>query len=118
MAGNETDYEALAAKLTDPDTEVRGSGKPLHGAAAAEAGRAFLLREYGSQEALDAALRPGRPKVGQKKTAGDSPTVRGRIPEGEFAVFKELEASTGKTQSELVREAVHLLLQHHHKLAS
>lgn len=118
MAGNEVDYEALAQRLTDPETEVRGTGKALHGAEAAEAGRSFLLREFGSEEALQEALKPGRPKVGQKKTAGASPTVRGRIPESEFAAFKALEAETGKGQSELVREAVHLLLQRHHKLAS
>lgn len=117
MAGNEVDYGALAQRLNDPGTELRGKGKPLHGADAAEGGRAFLLREFGSEEALEAALRPGRPKVGQKKTAGASPTVRGRISESDFAAFKALEAATGKGQSELVREAVHLLLQSHHKLA-
>lgn len=118
MAEHDVDYESLAKRLTDPDAEVRGTGKPLHGQAAADAGRAFLLREYGSVEVLDAALHPGRPKVGQKKTSGASPTVRGRISDADFAAFTDLEAETGKSQSELVREAIHLLLQRHHKIAS
>jgi hypothetical protein len=118
MAGDEMDYEALAQRLSDPGTEVRGKGTPLHGADAAEAGRSFLLREFGSEEALHEALRPGRPKVGHKKSVGPSPTVRGRISENEYQAFNDLVAETGKGQSALVREAVHLLLQHHHKLAS
>ncbi|MFF1831950.1 hypothetical protein [Paenarthrobacter sp. NPDC058040] len=118
MAGDEMDYEALAQRLSDPDTDVRGKGVALHGADAASAGRSFLLREFGSEEALEAALRPGRPKVGQKQSAGPSPTVRGRISEQEYQAFTDLIKETGKGQSALVREAVHLLLQRHHKLAS
>lgn len=118
MAGNETNYEALAQRLSDPDTEVRGRGAALHGDKAAEAGRSFLLREFGSEEVLEAALRPGRPKVGQKESAGPSPTVRGRISEKEFKAFSDLMVETGKGQSALIREAVHLLLQRHDKLAS
>ncbi|MFK0009684.1 hypothetical protein ACIQTZ_21790 [Paenarthrobacter sp. NPDC090520] len=118
MAGDEMDYEALAQRLSDPDTEVQGIGTALHGADAAAAGRSFLLREFGSDEAIEAALRPGRPKVGQRQSAGPSPTVRGRISEQEYQAFNDLIRETGKGQSALVREAVHLLLQRHHKIAS
>jgi hypothetical protein len=111
MATSDPDYDALADRLTDPDSEVRGVGKPLTGTAAADAGRAFLLREYGSEQALQRALRPGRPRVGSP--GGESPTVRGRISDADFAAFKRLEESTGKNQSELVREAVQLLLAEH-----
>lgn len=36
--------------------------------------------------------------------------MRARIPEADFAAFKLLEERTGKKQSELVRDAVQLLL--------
>ncbi|UFS59697.1 ribbon-helix-helix domain-containing protein [Subtercola endophyticus] len=114
---SEADYDALAALLTDPDAPVRSAGKALHGAAAAAAGREFLLREYGSEEELRAALRPGRPRIGAPSASGESPTVRGRISERDYAAFKTLESKTGKKQSELVREAIHLLLVEN-KLAS
>jgi selenophosphate synthetase-related protein len=39
--------------------------------------------------------------------------VRGRIPEADFAAFKQFEKRAGKNQSELVREAVQLLLAEH-----
>jgi hypothetical protein len=111
MAGDEIDYEALAARLTDPDVEspVR---RELHGDEAAAYGRAFLLREYGSEGALDAALRPGRPKLGSRKP-GPSPTVRARVSEEDFAAFTRLREATGRTEAELLREAVHLLLTQH-----
>lgn len=111
MATSDPDYGELAARLTDPDVETHGVGKPISGTAAAAEGRAFLLREYGSEEALQRALRPGRPRVGAP--SGESPTVRGRISDADFAAFKLLEERTGKKQSELVREAVQLLLAEH-----
>lgn len=107
----DTDYNELAARLTDPATPLPQPGAVLTGAAAAAEGRAFLLREYGSEEALQRALRPGRPRVGSP--GGESPTVRGRISDADFAAFKQLEKQTGKKQSELVREAVQLLLSEH-----
>ena len=44
---------------------------------------------------------------------GASPTVRGRLAEADFVAFRRLEQATGKKQSELVREAVQLLLAEH-----
>ncbi|MFZ4895594.1 ribbon-helix-helix domain-containing protein [Plantibacter sp. Mn2098] len=118
---DETDYEALAARLTDERLPIQPTGgslaKPLTGEAAAAAGRAFLLEQYGDDEAIEAAIRAGRPKLGRTATSGPSPLVKGRIAEADFAAFKLLEAQTGKKQSELVREAVHLLLERY-KLAS
>ena len=112
----EIDYDALAARLSDPELPLPSPTVVRTGAAAAAAGREFMLREYGSQEAIDRALRgPGRPRVGSP--AGASPTVRGRISDDDFAAFKKLEADSGRTQSELVREAVHQLLVRH-KLVS
>ncbi|MFK3668830.1 hypothetical protein ACI2IX_01565 [Leifsonia aquatica] len=119
MAEKMTDaeYEQLAARLTDPDHELPKAANVLSGVAAEAAGREFMLREYGSEEALDEALRTaGRPRLGTKPK-GASPTVRGRIAEADRAAFDQLIKQTGKKESELVREAVHLLLEQH-KLAS
>lgn len=112
------DYEELAARLTDPATVLPKPANVRTGTAAAADGRELLLREYGSQEALDAAMRSaGRPRLGETPK-GASPTVRGRIPEAERAAFDDLIRETGKKESELVREAVRLLLAEHHKIAS
>ncbi|MBF4571158.1 hypothetical protein ITJ64_01350 [Herbiconiux sp. VKM Ac-1786] len=66
MAADEIDYEALAARLTDPEVETVAQ-RELYGEEAAAHGRALLLREYGSEEALKASLRPGRPKLSIRK---------------------------------------------------
>jgi hypothetical protein len=113
----DADYEALAARLTDPGVELPKPTNVVTGAAAEASGREFMLREYGSPEALDEALRTaGRPRLGTRPK-GASPTVRGRIAEADRAAFDQLIQQTGKKESELVREAVHLLLEQH-KLAS
>ncbi len=109
------DYDALAVRIAG-DAPV-SAGNILRGDAAATAGRDLLLREYGSDEAIAHAIGAGRPRVGDSRR-GASPTVRGRIADEEYSAFKELEVETGKNQSELVREAIHLLLQQHHKIAS
>lgn len=109
----DADYEALAARLTDPETPLTAPRNVSTGADAEAAGRAFLVNEYGSEQALDAVLREaGRPRLGQK-ARGASPTVRGRIPEADRAAFDRLMKQTGKRESELVREAVHRLLVEH-----
>jgi hypothetical protein len=111
-----TDYVALEARLTDPDTTLTSAGQVATGEAAAAAGRGFLLREYGSAEAIQRAMvAPGRPRVGQP--GGPSPTVRGRITPADRAALKELQQQTGRTESDLVREAVHQMLVSH-KLVS
>lgn len=107
----DTNYDALAARLTDPATELPAPARVVTGAAAAAEGRAFLLGEYGSEEALERAMKPGRPKVGENR--GPSPSVRGRLSEVDYARLVLLIEKTGKSQSELVREAVHLLLEKH-----
>ncbi len=114
----DAEFEALAARLTDPQTALPTPANVKAGDEAAVAGREFMLAEYGSQGALDEVLRSaGRPRVGVV-AKGASPTVRGRIAEADRAAFDQLIAQTGKKESELVREAVHLLLEHHHLIAS
>jgi hypothetical protein len=109
----DADFAALAERLTDPSTPMPKGSDISTGSAAAAHGRALMLREYGSEAALDAVLRrAGRTRLGEHPK-GASPTVRGRLPEADFAAFKRLEEQTGKKQSELVREAVQLLLAEH-----
>lgn len=104
---------ALAQRLSDPTSPPANLSEIATGAEAAAHGRALMLREYGTDEALGRVLRrAGRKRVGEQPL-GASPTVRGRIPEADFAAFKQLEVRTGKNQSELVREAVQLLLAEH-----
>lgn len=110
-------YAALAEPLTGPDYEPQSAGQGFSGAAAAAPARAFLIKEYGSEEALEAELRQaGRPRKGTE-AKGPSPTVRGRISEADFVAFTRLEQQTGRGQSALVREAIHLLLERY-RLAS
>lgn len=104
------EYVQLAEKYTDTSAPLPAGGASRFGADAAAAGRAFMIEQYGSAEALDAELRKaGRPVTGQV-AAGPSPTIRCRISEADYAALQRLGASTGKNQSELMREAVQLLL--------
>lgn len=114
---SERDYDARSDYYADQNAPVRGIGPAVTGAAAASAGRDFLIGEYGSEAAVQAEIRRGRPRLGESRR-GASPSVRGRLTDVDYAAFKELEVETGLTQSDLVREGVHLLLQAHHKAAS
>ncbi len=105
----DTDYETLAAALTHPDTVLQPAGTAVAGAEAAAAGRGLMLQEFGSEEALEAAMRPGRPAVGREKH-GASPLVRGRITPEDRLALDELRARTGKSESALVRAAIHQML--------
>lgn len=118
MSNETVDYDALQKRLTDPHYPVHSAGQVQTGSAAAEQGQAFLMREYGSPEAIAAAasVHRGRPRVGEAKR-GPSPTVRGRVSEADYAALKQLEETTGLSQSQLVRDAVHRMLTDH-KLVS
>ena len=104
------EWAAHAERITDPSRPMPTGSHIATGAKAAAEGRAILVREFGSEDALDAFMRrAGRARRGETPK-GASPTVRGRLPEADFAAFKRLEHSTGRSQSELLREAVRLLL--------
>ena len=105
----DVDYASLAARLADPNEVLPAPGSVLTGDDAARYGREFLLREYGSDEAIRRAMRPGRPIVGTPKQ-GPSPVVRGVIPVEEFDALNTLAERSGKGRSELVRQSVHDLL--------
>ena len=53
---DEFDYDALAARLTDPDVPLGPPSEVHAGEDAAQFGRKFMLREYGSEEAFPRRL--------------------------------------------------------------
>lgn len=110
--GKQIDYEELAERLAAPDHDVKSTEPALRDEEASKAGREFLLEEYGSERAIHREMKRGRPKLGQ--SAGESPAVRGRLSRDDYEAFKRLEQTTGRSQSDLVREAVHKLLAEHH----
>ncbi len=111
-------FEELAARLTDPVAPLPKATNVSTAGSDDTAGREFMLSEYDSAAELDAVLRnAGRPRLGTVPK-GPSPTVRGRVAEADRAAFDVLIAQTGKKESELVREAVHLLLEQHGLVAS
>lgn len=113
----DAELESLAARLAGSATALPKPTDIATGEAAAERGRALMLREYGSQEALDEVLRTaGRPRLGAAPK-GKSPVVRGSIAEADRVRLDLLIRQTGKKESELIREAVRLLLEQH-KIAS
>ncbi|MFZ4893038.1 hypothetical protein ACL9RL_01150 [Plantibacter sp. Mn2098] len=102
----------MSDDYADPGQQVQPIGPAVTGSEAAALGRDFLVSQYGSAEAVERAIRRGRPRVGEAKKGG-SPVVRARISDADFVAFQRLEQATGKTQAELVREGVHLLLERH-----
>lgn len=113
----DNEFHALASRLTDPSMPMPAAADTATGTAAARRGRALMLKQYGSEGALEEAMRrSGRPRVGTAPK-GASPTVRARISEAEFDAFTRLGEESGRSQSELVREAIHRLLVEH-KLVS
>ena len=104
---DEFDYDAFEARLTDPNVPLSAPREVHSGEDAARFGREFMLREYGSEEAIAAAMRrPGRPRVGTEQQ-GPSPVVRGAIPAADFEALDAFVKRSGKKQSAIVREAVH-----------
>lgn len=107
------EFQERSDAYADPTKSIGPVGSPTTGASASAEGRKFFEEQWGSVEALeqDVRLRRGRPRVGESK--GNSPVVRARLTAADFEAFKQLEEITGKTQAELVREGVHLLLEQH-----
>jgi hypothetical protein len=106
MAGS-TDYAALADHYADPNVPVDDGGPVEHW----QEPRPFLEREFGSLEAAESFIHRGRPRLGESRTQGRSKSVRGRLSDTDFAAFENLMAKTGRTQSQLVREGVRLLIE-------
>ena len=102
-------YQELPATMSDLATPASPGGQIGAGEEAEAVGRSFTLAGHGNEDALAEAMQVGRPRVGAEK-GGKSPVVRGAIPVSEFEQFEHLRSKTGRAQSELVREAIHLLL--------
>ncbi|GAB2761349.1 hypothetical protein [Sinomonas soli] len=116
MNEKDIDYDALAARLTAPGQPLPAAEEVRVGEAAAAGGREFMVSQYGSWEAVEEAIRAGRPRLGGGH--GPSPVARTRVTVQQDAALSELEAETGKKRSELLRDAIDLLLASRHKLAS
>lgn len=110
-------YTELAHRLVeDPAHQLPAPVDVRTGESAAAYGREFLLREFGDEQAVRAAMRkPGRPRKTQAQTqtksSGASPSVRARVPRTDYDLLARIEAETGKTESELVREGVALVIE-------
>lgn len=113
---SERDFEAAAERYADQSEPVEPIREALTGDRAAAAGRELLVEGYGSLEMVEEEIRRGRRRIGDTRR-GASPVVRARISDQDFAAFKRLEELTGRSQADLVREGVHLLLEQH-RLAS
>lgn len=109
MTDEKIDYDALASRLTDAAAPASLPDDVTTGRAAAARGHELLLREYGSESALEDAMRRGRPPVGSTKR-GASPVVRGAIPVVEYEALRALMETSGMREAQLVRRAIHELL--------
>lgn len=56
-------------------------------------------------------VRRGRPRVGAPR--GESPVAKGRVTKAEFDELTAIMDESGRTQSELVRRGVQLVIQEH-----
>ncbi|NQX28857.1 ribbon-helix-helix domain-containing protein [Microbacteriaceae bacterium VKM Ac-2854] len=111
---DDEDYAAFAERLSSGAEPIVGAGTPLVGAEAAAHGRALLIESFGSEEAVEEFIRSGRPRLGDEPTRrGASSTVRGRITDDQLAELRGVMADTGRSQSDLVREGIALLLAKH-----
>lgn len=107
-------YAELAERLSSGAEPIVGAGAPLFGPEAAAQGRAFLIEAFGSEDAVEEFIRSGRPRLGDEPgKRGASPSVRGRVSEAQLVELRAVMAETGRSQSDLVREGVELVLAKH-----
>ena len=104
-------YHQLAAEA-EGGALMKTTGTALRGADAAAAGRALLVDALGSDEALTAALRRGRPPASVESN-GRSPLLQFRAAPDRVAALAELEHFSGLNRSDLLREGLELLLAKH-----
>jgi len=108
---DETYYRELSQRA---ERGQIGSGKPSpnakYGADAVAEGQRVLMWATGTdtiEEAL-AVARRGRPSL--SAGAGESPIVRARLPIDDYRRLETLSDTTGRSQSDLIREGVRLVL--------
>lgn len=96
--------EQVIDYLHHPSTVIHGVGAPKRDAAAAAAGRAFLVKEFGGEAALEQQLRRGRPRLGESERRGPSHEIRGRVTDSQFKAIESIRSQTGQSTSEIIRE--------------
>ena len=96
----------LADERSEPGPSLRLPRVRAHRTRGLPVWEGVPSREYRSHEAIQRAMRPGRPILGASKQ-GPSPVVRGVVPVEEFDALHTLAERSGKGRSELVRQAVH-----------
>lgn len=100
------------AAIAESDSPLP-AGKRAHGHREDDPdyGQRLLLEALGTPEAVEEAIRRGRPPVGSTTPAGaQSPVIRARIDPAREARLEAITQSTGKKPSTLLREAIDLLL--------
>jgi hypothetical protein len=61
---------------------------------------------FGSVEEAESIVRAGRPALGGSSQSAPSPEIRARLAPGDYATVSRLADLTGKTRSQIVREAL------------
>ena len=103
MADEAESGEALASQ---PERAESGS-------AAAAIGRQLLLNALGDGDAFVKATR-GRPPIGAAQNErGNSPVLRARVSQETLERFEWIARTTRQNRSDLLREAVDLLVEHY-----
>lgn len=68
-----------------------------------------MTNDHGERDSSQ--MRRGRPRVGAPR--GESPVVKGRVTPAEFEELKQIMAEGSRSQSEVVRRGVQLVIQEH-----
>jgi len=100
------DWSAQAAYYTDPEQPFP-QGRPC---SPGEGAQALITEAFGTRDAAEEYVRMGRPPLGRRDRAGDSRSVRGRVSDEQYNAFEQIMTVTGESQSDLVRQAVDLLI--------
>jgi len=103
------DEESRYARLAERAEagELAPAGDALHGADAAESGRALLREALGSDAAVERAIRRGRPSLDNGRESGHSPAVNTRVTEAQNAQLEQLMTVLHfRSKSDVVRAAI------------
>jgi hypothetical protein len=102
----EAHYRRLAERA-EAGEDLVPTGTSQHGADAAAAGQALLREAFGSDQAVEEAIRRGRPNLSRNRAAGHSPAVNTRVTEVQNAQLEQLMTVLEfRTKSDVVRAAI------------
>lgn len=113
MTINKKEQARLAglAELAENDAALPAEGESVSGAAAMAFGLDLFAQAAGGQAALDTAIRSGRPRLDRTGSRGTrAKAAQVRLNALQWDALSEVVSVTGRQQSELLREAVDLLL--------